>query len=535
MHGETTQASGRELQVGDVFADHRIEGVLGRGGMGVVYRATDTRLKRPVALKIIKPELSGDDDFRRRFRRESEHAASIRQANVVTIYQAGEADHRLFVTMDLIDGTDLREVVRGHGRLDLVTACEITDQIAAALDAAHGRGLVHRDVKPANVLVANGAPLHVFLTDFGLTKHASSQTGITKSGLFIGTLDYAAPEQIQGWPVDARADVYALGCVLFEMLTGAPPFRRGNDYGTLYAHMTEQPPRASEAMPGVPVAFDDVIARALAKDPDDRYPSAGDLARAAQAAAEGHRPAEPERTVAIGSAAPAAAPVAEPPTQAGGTPVTAAIPAAAAPPPPPPPPQAPMYYEPPKSSNPWPVIALIVAILVAGGVAVAVLMTRGGDDGGSDRPSTQQRDAQQQPQQQQQDPTTPQKPERRTQPAVDPQLRADVREFEQILSDSAEGRRFSSQGDYRSAADNRSVLLNQLDAMDPHADLTRAHALLRNAIEASLQANLEHEDCGCTDQQPSDVTASEFKQDFVEEFNPIARDILGQSYSADDI
>src|SRR3954449_11315289 len=232
MHGEHTQAQARQLRAGEVFGDHRIEGVLGQGGMGVVYRATDLRLNRAVALKLIKPELSLDEDFRRRFRRESELAASVRQPNVVTIYQAGDSDGLLFVTMDLIDGVDLRAVIAQHGRLDLVTATEVTSQVAAALDAAHASGLVHRDVKPANVLVAGSTPMHVYLTDFGLTKRTSSQSGITKTGLFVGTIDYAAPEQIKGWPVDARADVYALGCVLFEMVAGAPPFRRENEYAT---------------------------------------------------------------------------------------------------------------------------------------------------------------------------------------------------------------------------------------------------------------------------------------------------------------
>src|SRR3954470_3957369 len=215
MQQQSTRAASPELRPGEDFAGHRVEGVLGRGGMGVVYRVTDLRLNRVVALKLITPALSADEDFRRRFRRESEVAASVRQQNVVTIYQAGEADGLLFVTMELVEGTDLRGLLTQRGRLDMPTAAAIVTQTAAALDAAHASGLVHRDVKPGNVLIGAAPPLHVYLTDFGLTKRTSSQSGLTKTGLFVGTIDYAAPEQIKGWPVDARADVYAIGCVLF--------------------------------------------------------------------------------------------------------------------------------------------------------------------------------------------------------------------------------------------------------------------------------------------------------------------------------
>src|SRR3954464_118941 len=303
MQQQPTRAASPELRAGEEFAGHRIEGVLGRGGMGVVYRVTDLRLNRLVALKVITPALSADEDFRRRFQRESQLAASVRQQNVVTIYQAGEADGLLFVTMELVQGMDLRALITQRGRIDLPTSAAMVNQIAAALDAAHATGLVHRDVKPANVLIADAQPLHLYLTDFGLTKRASSQTGLTKTGLFVGTIDYAAPEQIQGWPVDARADVYAFGCVLFEMLTAQPPFRRENEYATMYAHISEPPPAPSTLAPGTPPALDGVLARALAKDPDVRYPSAGDLARAVHAALAGRAPSQPERTVAVGRAA----------------------------------------------------------------------------------------------------------------------------------------------------------------------------------------------------------------------------------------
>src|SRR3954454_377488 len=253
MQQQSTRAASPELRPGEEFAGHRIEGVLGRGGMGVVYRVTDLRLNRLVALKVITPALSADEDFRRRFQRESQLAASVRQQNIVTIYQAGEADGLLFVTMELVQGMDLRGMISQRGRIDMAASAAIVTQIAAALDAAHASGLVHRDVKPANILIGDAQPLHVYLTDFGLTKRTSSQSGLTKTGLFVGTIDYAAPEQIKGWPVDARADVYAFGCVLFEMVAGRPPFRRENEYATMYAHMTEPAPSLAAAAPGTPL------------------------------------------------------------------------------------------------------------------------------------------------------------------------------------------------------------------------------------------------------------------------------------------
>jgi serine/threonine protein kinase/DNA-binding beta-propeller fold protein YncE len=294
-----------EISIGSVFAGYRIEAVAGEGGMGRVYRATQMVLKRPVALKLIVPELAGDSDFRARFERESHLSASIDHPNVIPVYEAGEADGRLFIAMRWVEGTDLRSLIISEGRLDPARAVAIVSQIGEALDAAHSGGLVHRDVKPANVmLTSTHGREHAYLTDFGLTKRTASATALTRTGHFVGTPDYMPPEQIKGERADARADVYALGCLLFHALTGRPPYDRDNEVAKMYAQIHDPPPSAAEAAPGTPPDLDPVIARALAKDADQRYPSAGDLGRAARAALTGSDPSQPERSLATGLAAP---------------------------------------------------------------------------------------------------------------------------------------------------------------------------------------------------------------------------------------
>ncbi len=288
------------LAPGEVLAGHRIEEVAGRGGMGVVYRATQLALDRTVALKVIAPGLLEDQTMRARFVRESKVAASIDHPNVIPVYYAGEEDGVAYIAMRYVAGDDLRTLVRRARRLSPQRAAGIVAQVGAALDAAHAAGLVHRDVKPANVLI--GPENHVYLTDFGLSKHAISTAGTTKPGHWVGTIDYVAPEQIRGERVDARTDVYGLGCLLFYTLTGTVPFPRETDEAKLWAQLSDPPPKPGEY--GAPEAFDAVIERALAKAPGDRYPSAGDLGRAAVAAASGEQPVERERVVATGVAAP---------------------------------------------------------------------------------------------------------------------------------------------------------------------------------------------------------------------------------------
>ena len=291
------------LAPGDVFGRFRIEAVAGRGGMGVVYRAVELDLGRPVALKLIASDRAADPAFRERFQRESRLAALIDHPNVVPVHGAGEEDGQLYLVMRYVEGTDLHRLLKQEGPLPPERAAEYVAQVAAALDAAHAAGLVHRDVKPANVLIAGD---HAYLGDFGLTRLLSSEEQLTETGQWLGTTDFSSPEQLQGLRVDARADIYSLGCVLHAALLGRPPYPRATVPATLLAHLQDPVPRPSES--GAPSGFDRVMARALAKDPEDRYLSAGDLGRAALAAAAGEPVTESERSVAVGPAAPDAAP-----------------------------------------------------------------------------------------------------------------------------------------------------------------------------------------------------------------------------------
>jgi hypothetical protein len=305
--------SGTLLRPGAEIDGFVIEAVAGRGGMGVVYRARQRRPDRTVALKVITPDLAHDAAFRSRFERESSIAAQIEHPNVIPVYAIGEAGDVLYIAMRFVEGTDLRSLLAAERRLEPGRAAAIVAGVAQALDAAHRSGLVHRDVKPANILLADD---HVYLTDFGLSRHVTSQSGPTRTGAFLGTIDYVAPEQARGERVDARADVYSLGCVLFCALTGSVPFDLDNDLAKLYAHDRSPAPSALERAPDLPADFEAVLARALAKDPDERYQSAGDLGRAALAAAAGAPQPATERIVAAGAAAADDAPPVPAPTAA---------------------------------------------------------------------------------------------------------------------------------------------------------------------------------------------------------------------------
>lgn len=265
------------------FAGYRIDRLVGRGGMGMVYLAVDLARNRPVALKLIVPAFADDAAFRRRFERESRLAAEIDHPNVVTVYEAGEHEGQLYLAMRYLEGIELRALIATTGGLQPRRAAPIIAQVAAALDAAHKKGLVHRDVKPANVLVENDG--HAYLTDFGLSKYTASLSGLTGSDEWVGSADYAAPEQVQGSDTDARSDVYALGCVLFETLAGRVPFERTREVAKLAAHVSDPPPRFADAGLGHLAAFDEIVGRAMAKDPLERFESAGELGRAVTAAA----------------------------------------------------------------------------------------------------------------------------------------------------------------------------------------------------------------------------------------------------------
>ncbi len=293
-----------ELADGDEFAGYRIETRLGRGGMGILYLALEPGLERRVALKLIAPEAAADEVFARRFAEESRIAAAIEHPNVVPIYAAGEEDGVPWIAMRYVAGSDLARRLIQQGKLEPAQAVALIGQLGNGLDAIHAAGLVHRDVKPANVLLS-GDPgsEHAYITNFGVARNVATESGLTQTGRFVGTLDYVAPEQISGEEIDARVDVYALGCLLYKLLTGEVPFPREGEAARLYAHLHDPPPAPSLYVPSLPMALDDVVIRAMSKSPEDRYPSAGDLGRAAQAALSGGAVAVPERTVATGAAA----------------------------------------------------------------------------------------------------------------------------------------------------------------------------------------------------------------------------------------
>ena len=299
-----------EVGIGAGIGRYRLEELLGRGGMGEVWRAFDTGRERWVALKLLLEQLAQDEEFVARFRREARLAARLSDPHILPIHDFGELEGRLYIDMRMVDGPDLAKVVaRGPVPPDRTAA--IVSQIASALDAAHTGGLVHRDVKPANVLLAARDPVFAYLTDFGVAAEQNRSDGLTEAGTVIGTLAYLAPETFEGIPPGPSSDVYALGCVLAEMLIGHPPFKTATPAQALRAHLHEPPPRPSERDPRVPKAFDDVVARAMAKDPARRYRSAGELGAdlvAALGSGSGSRPSTPAPdAAALTSAVPAVA------------------------------------------------------------------------------------------------------------------------------------------------------------------------------------------------------------------------------------
>ena len=270
------------LAPGAVLADFKVEDVVGRGGMGVVYQAVQLSLDRPVALKLIAPHLTGDEGFRERFVKESRLSASLDHPHIVPVYAAGEEDGIPYIAMRFVQGANLKTTIASSGCLDPARAVRLVQQIASALDSAHANGLVHRDVKPANVLISEeGGGEHAYLTDFGVTKRRTSTETPTETGEWVGTLDYVAPEQLRGELVDGRADTYSLGCMLYECVTGSVPFPRANELAKMWAHISDEPPIASAVVPNVPEALSEVIRRAMAKAPGERFPSTGDFGRAA--------------------------------------------------------------------------------------------------------------------------------------------------------------------------------------------------------------------------------------------------------------
>jgi serine/threonine protein kinase len=270
-----------DLGPGQIIGSYRIDALIARGGMSAIYRATHMALDRPVALKLLGREMAADHTTRERFMNEWRIAAALRHPNILPVHDAGEVNGRLFLAMDIVEGGDLNDLIEREGALDPQRAIRILEQIASALDAAHAAGLIHRDVKPGNVLLEGD---HAYLADFGLSKAVTSKERLTAPGRLVGTAQYLAPEQIRGERVDGRADVYALGCVFFEALTASSPFDAESGFTLMYAHLERPVPPVSERRPLLPVAADAVVSKAMAKHLDDRYATAGEAVAALKAA-----------------------------------------------------------------------------------------------------------------------------------------------------------------------------------------------------------------------------------------------------------
>jgi serine/threonine-protein kinase len=352
------------------FGPYRLEHLLGRGGMGEVHRAWDTRRGRTVALKRLPAPLAGDPEFQARFRRESALAAQLSEPHIIPIHDFGEINGRLFIDMRLVDGVDLASVIKSEGPMAPRRAIGILAQVASALDAAHAAGLVHRDVKPSNVLVrGHDEDEFAYLIDFGIARAAAGQASgpaLTVTGATLGTLDYMAPERFENRPVDGRADVYSLACMLFELLTGAAPFRGRTPVGMIHAHVALDPPRPSAHRAGLPAGLDDVVVRGMAKRPEQRYPTAGALVAAARAAL---RTSTAQTPLSLRKAD-APGPRSAPPRTSGGWAAAQSPPPAGWPHPPPPAGWPPPTPYPPTAAPPRPggMVVAFVLQLISGGV-----------------------------------------------------------------------------------------------------------------------------------------------------------------------
>jgi serine/threonine-protein kinase len=464
--------------------------MIGRGGMGVVYRATHVHLRREVALKLLAPELSGNAEFRRRFLRESQLAASLDHPNIITVYDAGDHNGTLYIAMRYVDGVNLAELLRKQGQLDPAASLSLLDQVAAALDAAHERGLIHRDVKPANIMIASG---RCYLTDFGLTKQASTTGGssLTKTGALLGTLQYVAPEQIEGRQVTAGTDVYALGCVLYECLTGAPPFTRESEVALLYAHLNDPPPRATELRPELSAGIDDVVAKALAKSAEERYRRCGELLAAAGAVLAAKAPITPAEPPTVAAEAPTVA--AEAPTVAAEPPTAAAEPPGVT---------LPGRTEPAvtvRRKTYWPrLLALVAGVLAVAAAAVVLTIAL---TGGRSRT-----------------------------------LKQDVASLNGTVQLFIAGKHLShAEHKYAAAAQNRRQVLKRLDAFHAPPQLRAAAQILRQMTSYSLSYNelIAHGQTAAA--RAPDDAHNALRPQFVAEFNPFALRYLGITYKADDL